>query len=320
MFSFVRRTRVAVAVITLALSLAACGTTTPSPNPASHSAVASGTQAASPVDALRIDDAAYRAGDPFPVPTGDAGADWAAPSALPVMPNGQPAARVALLPASCAGGDVTITADPPPDDAWETVLREDGAKYHFELMTWPSAQLPQCANGPGPTYLQVAYRPFVPLGTIHLVVSTTNVDSARSSVDVVPVFTSADATQPSLTGVGSVSSLPVSGPEKPRSAKAELMSAEGFAVTSLPDGTTPTQWGLRVTGCGPVGGKRIVITVRIGGAAPVEVGSCADGGLTNDRMSLPLPADGTRFVVYRAGGTTKSRVRVSEFQWRGARP
>jgi hypothetical protein len=37
-------------------------------------------------------------------------------------------------------------------------------------------------------------------------------------------------------------------------------------------------------------------------------------------MSLPLPADGTQVAVLTAGGTTKSQVRVSEFQWRGDHP
>lgn len=314
MFSF-RRFCV---VITLALSLVACGTTTPTSAPGTTGPAAS--PSASPASALHIDDAAYRAGVAITVPVGEAGADWTAPAAAPVMPNGQPAARVAFLPASCARGDVTITEDPAPEDAWEANLREDGAKSHFELMFWPSAQQPQCANGQGPSYLQVAYRSIAPPGIIHLVISIANVDNAPSSVDVVPVFTSADATQPSFTGVGSVASVPVAGPEKPRSAKAEMMSIVRFAMTTLPDGTTPTHWGLKVTGCGPVGGKPIVITVKIGGAAPVVVGKCSDGSLEPGQMAMPLPAEGTKVTVLRAGGTTKSRVRVSEFQWRGDRP
>jgi len=268
---------------------------------------------------MHIDDPAYLAGDGFTLSVGDAGGDWTAPSAAPVMPNGQQAARVAFLPASCASGNFTITADPAPEDAWEASLRADGDRHHYALGSWPAAQVPECANGQGRTYLEVAYHPFA-LGTIHLAVSITNVTDAPAAVDVVPVFTSADATQPWLTTIGFIALEPVSGPEKPRSPKAQEMSTSGFARTTLPDGSTPTYWGLEVTGCGPVGSKPIVITARVGGAAPVEVGTCSDGGYLSDKMSLPLPADGTQVAVLMAGGTTKSQVRVSEFQWRGDRP
>jgi hypothetical protein len=64
----------------------------------------------------------------------------------------------------------------------------------------------------------------------------------------------------------------------------------------------------------------MTISVEIGDGAPVEVGHCSDGSLRSDRISLPLPADGTRVVLLMAGGTTKSQVRVTEFQWRGDRP
>jgi hypothetical protein len=169
------------------------------------------------------------------------------------------------------------------------------------------------------TYLQVAYHPFAPLGIVHLSALVTNVNDAPTAVQVVPVFTSADATMPWLTSTASFATEPVSGPEKPRS-KAQEMFAEGFARTTLPDGTTPTQWGFALTACGPVGPKPVIVTARVGGGAPVEVGRCSEGSILTGAMSLPLPADGTQVRVLVAGGTTKSQVRVSEFQWRGDRP
>ena len=63
----------------------------------------------------------------------------------------------------------------------------------------------------------------------------------------------------------------------------------------------------------------MVITARVGDAAPVYVGTCSDGSFTSDYMSLPVPADGTPVVVLVAGGTSKSQMRISEFQWRGDR-
>ncbi len=328
--------RLAVAAIAAALSLVACGATPPTAAPATSGQTASTTPArsptgtlpaspsaspsASPDGALRIDDAAYLAGDAFTLSVGEAGADWTAPSTAPVMPNGQRAVRVAFLPASCATGNFRIYADAPPEDAWETSLRADFDEHQYTMGSWPGAQVPACANGHVWTYLQVGYRPFAPLGIIHLFVPFTSVNDATAAVQVVPVFTSADATLPWLTSTGSFAAEPVSGPEKPRSPKAREMFAEGFARATLPDGTTPTQWGFELTACGPVGPKPVIITARVGGAAPVEVGRCSDGSLLTRTMRSPLPADGTKVAVLISGGTTKSQVRVSEFQWRGDRP
>ena len=327
--------RLAGAGIAAALSLVACGVTPPTAAPAATSQTASTAPGLSPsgtlpaslpaslsasaAGTLGIDDPAYLAGDAFSLSVGEAGADWTVPSLAPIMPNGQPAMRVAFLPVSCATGDFTITTDAAPEDAWETSLRAVGDSHPYEMGFWPAAQVPECANGQGRTYLQVGYHPLVALGTIHLVASLTNVTDAPAAVDMLPVFTSADATQPSLTMVGFIAFESVPGPEKPRSASAQEMSTYDFARTTLPDGTTPTHWGFVVTGCGPVGQGSIVITARVGSAAPVEVGTCSDGSLLSGEMSLPLPVDGTQVAVLMAGGTTKTHVRVSEFQWRGDR-
>jgi hypothetical protein len=318
--------RLAVAGLCVTLSLVACGQTAPTtppttPGPAlpTTPVTAPSSSPAASLDAgLPIDDAAYLAGEPFLLPVAEAGGDWVAPSARPLMVDGRPAARVAFLPASCATGDVTILVDGAPDDDWEISLREDGTKSGYTTMIWPSAQVPECASGEGRTYLQVAYRPFVPRAAIHMVASFTNITAAPAAVEVVPVFTAADATQPSLMMNGFVSMGPLPGPEHARSG--QQLSATDFTRATLPDGTMPTHWGLEVTGCASTGGKPFVIRARIGGAAPIDIGSCSEGGMSNSRMSMPLPAEGTRVAVLMTGGTTKSLVRVSEFQWRGDRP
>ena len=320
--------RLVVAAIVTALSIGACGPTPPTTAPAPTGQAALTTPAPSPStspdDALRIDDAAYLAGVAFTVAVGEAGAEWTAPSDLPVMPNGQPAARVAFLPASCGTGNFTITADAAPADPWVTGVRADGDAYPYTMESWPAAQIPECANGQVWTYLEVGYRPFAPRGTIHVVASLANIKDAPSAVEVVPVFTSAGATQPSLTAsgltimLGPVTGGPIPPPDKPRGAKAQAIFTGDFVRLPLPDGTTPTRWGFRLTGCGPVGPNPIVITARIGSAAPVEVGQCSDGSMSNE-MFLPVPADGTHVEVLSAGGTLKSYLRLSEFQWRGNR-
>lgn len=314
------------------VSLVACGPSPlpmDSPAPASSASTAqspsgtpldspSASTSALPEGATRIDDASYLAGDAFTLPIGDSGADWVAPSAAPVMPNGQQAVRVAFLAASCATVAFAIT-DPAPDDGWETSLREDSSRHPYEFESWPMAL--RCGNGQVSTYLQVAYRPFVPGGAIHMVASIKNVtDPPPTTIEVVPVFTNADASQPALTMDGSIELEPVAGPEKPRSATTQALFTGPFVRATLPDGTAPTHWGFMVTGCGTVGPKPIVITARVGGAAPIAVGGCSEGFFSAEMSSLPLPADGTLLAVLIAGGTTKSLLRVSEFQWRGDRP
>jgi hypothetical protein len=316
--------RLAVAAVAAALSLIGCGpsvpTTSPAPSPTgTQVASASAGPSALPDGSLPFDDPAYLVGEAFSLPVGDAGGEWTAPSVAPVMLNGRAAARVAFLPASCATGNFSIVADAPADDPWAMSLQADSNARHYEAGSWPAAQVPECSDGHGRTYLEVGYRPFAPLGTIHLALSSDNATNAPTSVRVVPVFTSADATQPSLTMVGSTALEPTAGPVKPRSPKAKAVSAVDVSRTTLPDGSAPTEWGLVVTGCGPVGDPPIVITALVGKAKPIAVGTCSDGGFTSEQMSLPLSAAGTRVTVLLAGGTTKSQVRVSEFQWRGAR-
>ena len=276
----------------------------------------SGIKSAEPSAALQIDDPAYLAGDTFILRVGDAGAHWSTPATAPVMPNGEPAVRVAFVAASCATGDFQVQVGAgPPKDAWEVSL---GESEYSSMSVWPSAQLPECADGQGRTYLELGYHP-LSLATIHLVASRRNVVDAPAEVELVPVYTSADASQPSLTMSGVVGLEPRSGPKKPRKATAQEVVSTTFARATLPDGTAPDHWGFRVTGCAFGGPTWIDITARIGSAEPVAVGQCSEGSFSTGEWSWPLPADGTPIAVLMAGGTTKSFVQVAEFQWRGDR-
>ena len=233
------------------------------------------------------------------------------------MPNGQPAVRVAFLPASCET-DVKLEADPTPADAWEADLQGNGADA-YEMRMSPSAQVPECSEGHGRTYLQVGYHPLTPFGAIHLAASVATVDGAPTEISVVPIFTSADATQPAFTAVGSASMGPLAGPEKPRPTKPTLMSSETFVGTPLPDGSMPTAWALKVTGCGGTSYDLMTVSVQVGTDAAIEIGWCSEGGGGSNVLSWPIPADGTTITVLIAGGTTKTLARVTQFQWRGDR-
>src|SRR4029079_5815814 len=124
--------------------------------------------------------------------------DWLTPTSPPVMPNGQPAVRVAFLPTSCATGDYVVqVGDGPPKDAWESSLQED-IDEQGAAGIWPSPQPPGCADGLGPTYLELGYHPLT-VELIHLATSLRNVTNAPTEIELVPVYTSADATQQSLT-------------------------------------------------------------------------------------------------------------------------
>ena len=321
----------ATLAVTLGLALAACAPTpipTPSPSAvataqASAAAVASppsspsAVPSASPNAELPVDDPAFLAGEGFTVAVGDAGSDWAVPAVLAVMPNGQQAVRVAFLPASCEA-DVKLDTDPTPDDAWEVDLEDnDAAGYTMTLR--PSAQIAECSGGQGRTYLQVGYHPLTTDGVIHLVASSPAVDGGPTEIQVVPVFTSADASQPTLAAVGSVSQGALSGPDKPRPTKPTLLFSDTFVGTRLPDGSMPTAWAIKVTGCGGGSQEMMVVSVQVGSDAPVEIGKCAEGAASSGVLSWPIPADGTRIAVLIAGGSTRTLLRVTQFQWRGDR-
>jgi hypothetical protein len=273
---------------------------------------------AEPSAAVQIDEQSYLAGDAFSMPSNDEGRDWPTPTSPPVMPNGLTAVRVAFLPVSCATADFVVQVDNgPPKDAWETSL-DEGAAGRSSVSSWPAAQAPQCADGQGPTYLELGYHPLT-LETIHLAATLLKVIDSPSKVELVPVYTSVDATQPSLTMTATVGLEPQSGPKKPRKATPQEAFSTTFARATLPDGTEPDHWGFRVTGCGSGGPTFVDVTARIGSAEPVDVGQCSDGSFSTVEMSLPLPPEGTRIALLMAGGTTKSFVQVGEFQWRGDR-
>ena len=311
--------RLVVVALVAALSLVACDSTTPTTSPA-----ATGTngpsvvESAAPSAGVQIDDPPYLAGAAFSVPVNDVGITWNAPVPVPVMPNGQPALRVAFLPTSCATGDFFVQAGVVlPEDPWEASL-DISASEHGSMSSWPAQQVPDCGEGQGRTYLEVGYHPLA-LETIHLAAALRSVTDAPTEVDVVPVYTSADASQPSLTMTSVVGLEPQAGPEKPRKATPQEVVSTTFARALLPDGSAPDHWAFRVTGCDSGGPTFVDITVRIGSAEPVAVGQCSDGSYSIVQASLPLPPEGTPIAVLMAGGTTKSYVQVAEFQWRGDR-
>lgn len=315
---------VAVAVAA-ALSLVACDSTTPTASPAartlapSSSAPPSADESAAPSAGLQIDDPPYLAGDAFMLPVDFEGADWLAPTSPPIMPNGQAAVRVAFLPTSCVTGDFRIQAGIAwPQDPWQIAL-DEAVSEHSSFGSAPAPQFPECEEGRGPTYLEVGYYP-LPLGTIRLAATPRNdITDVPTEVEVVPVYTSTDATQPTLTMPGVIGLEPRSGRTKPRKASPQEVVSTTFQRATLPDGSAPDQWGFRVTGCESSGPSFVDVTVRIGSEEPVPVGQCSEGTYSTAEFSLPLPAEGTPFAVLMAGGTTKSYVQVAEFQWRGDR-
>ena len=318
-------TRRFAAVAILALSLVACDPTSPTISPAATgtttpapTAAPSTGASAEPSAAVQIDEPSYLAGDAFSLPTNEDGIQWLTPTTAPVMPNGQPAVRVAFVPTSCAFGDFRVQVDlGPPEDVWAASLHDAASGQSF-AGTWPAAQVPECLEGRGRTYLEVGYHPLGP-PTIHLAAEAVNVSGAPSGVELVPVYTSVDATQPSLTMASATSLEPRSGPEKPRKATPVEVVSTTFARATLPDGTAPDHVGFRLTGCRTDGPSFVDVTVQIGSTEPIPVGQCADGTFSIVERSLPLPAEGTPVAVLMAGGTTKSFVQVAEFQWRGDR-
>ena len=135
-------------------------------------------------------------------------------------------------------------------------------------------------GGQGRTYLQLGYHP-LDVPTLHLVVANLrNVTDAPTEIELVPVYTSADASQPSLTMPSVISLEPRSGPKKPRKATPEEVVSTTFTRATLPDGTAPDHWGFRVTGCGSGGPTWIDVTARIGSEEPVELGQCSESSFS----------------------------------------
>src|SRR4051812_34464046 len=195
--------RLALVAIAAAVSLVACDSTSPTVAPRvnasspSAAAPASTIASAEPSAAIEVDDPSYLAGEPFVVPVNDDGLDWIAPASPPVMPNGEPAVRVAFVPASCAAEDFRIGAGVRwSKDPWEISL-DEAATEHASMGSPPDVEVPECLEGRGRTYLEVGYHP-LSLGIIHLGVTLPSVTDAPTKVELVPVYTSADATQPTL--------------------------------------------------------------------------------------------------------------------------
>ena len=295
--------RLAAVAILAPLSLVACDPTTPTPSPAATATAppapipssSAGARSAEPSAAVQIDEAAYLVGDAFSLPLNLGGMDWLTPSSAPVMPNGQPAVRVAFLPTSCATGDflVQVGLGPPKD-----VGRQASVRASTETAPWVRGRRRSAGvrgrAGSGRTSSS-ATTPFPrddpPRPSLRTVID------APTEIELVPVFTSADATQPSLTMPSVVGLEPQSGPKKPRKATPQEVVSTTFTRATLPDGTAPDHWGFRVTGCGSGGPSFVDVTARIGGAEPDRVGQCWEGTFSTAEWSWPLPAEGTPIAV-----------------------
>lgn len=244
---------------------------------------------------------------------------WVIPTAI-VLPDGEAAQRFALLPERCPpAGRITLLIDAPVEpDSWETSLDKD----KMDAGVWPSPAAAACDGGVMPgSFLSLGYYPATTGEPIQIAAQADQPGTELpASVSVVPVYTSVDAERPAFTETSRIVTAAAPGPEEVRSAKPRLLAAYVFAVTTLPDGTTATNWRPWLTGCGYAGeqpGRIVSVSVQVGGAPAVDVGQCdGGGGITSDDLQLGLPADGTRISIFTTGGTTKFRFRVSEFQWR----
>ena len=210
-----------------------------------------------------------------------------------------------------------------PDDAWVSALKGDATAY--DAQSWPAPQPAQCADGEAAAgYLDVGYLPLRPGDPIGIETRvTTATGEMPSTLEVVPVFTSADATLPALDEVSTRSISAKTGAEKVLdSTKRRLLASWTFAVATLPDGSTATTWQPEITGCGSTGSKladATSLSLRVGNAEGVPIGDCANGeALSSAEQHLAVPADGTRIRIYATGGTTRTLVRITEFQWRDA--
>lgn len=256
---------------------------------------------------------------PLVVSVGGDPATWVIPAGV-VLPDGEAARRFAFLPERCPpAGRVTLIIDAPVEpDAWETSFDAD----KMDAGVWPSPGEAGCDGSViTVSFLGLGYYPATSGEPVQIaaVVDQTGTE-LPISIAVVPVYTSVDAERPAFTETSRIVTTAAPGPEELRSSKPRLVTAYNFAVTTLPDGTTATNWRTALTGCGYAGkqpGRIVSVSVQVGGAPAVEVGQCdGGGGITSFDAQLSLPPDGTRISIFTTGGTTKSRLRVSEFQWR----
>jgi hypothetical protein len=261
---------------------------------------------------------------PLQVTIGETSTAWDVPAA-PILPDGKPAVRFALIPADCrAIGFVGLWVDAPRSpDPWASVLSfagsavvEDGISMVYDGR--PELPDDSCHRGAGPGFLEVGY--------FRLADAPASIDvSARAGegspavreVAVLPVHTDIDAELPVYTQSRQTIVGPATGDEA-----TETGVAYPFSVATLPDGTTATRWQARVTGCGVTAPGRgaVEVWLSVGDRPPVSIGSCEGQSFGQTYFSgdveLPVPPDGTPIRITERGAAGENRVQVSEYQWR----
>lgn len=143
----------------------------------------------------------------------------------------------------------------------------------------------------------------------------TVVDGMGTSVTVIPVYTDVDGRQPAFAMPLNVVNDAQRGPETSRGTEPWLVSRFAFAATTLPDGTAPNRFEVALTGCES---KNFVsVSIQVGDGTPVDIGSCpGGGGVSASPREMPVPIDGTPISIRAVGGSSKTVLRVSEFQRR----
>jgi hypothetical protein len=237
-----------------------------------------------------------------------------------VQPDGTATVRYAFLPIDCPeAGQVILTIDAPTShDPWEKSMTDD----QMDSESWPAPTDAVCEDGATTsTYLDVQYRPIeddVPIMiSAHTMFQGEPV--APTTMSVVPIYTNLDFERPAFTEASRIKMDKVKGTEKARSAKPRLLASYEFGVAMLPDGTTATHWTSALTGCAYDGAhpdQFSYVEVQVGDGDMAEIGECRTGGMATAQQVFEMPSAGTKISVFTIGGTTWSRIRVSEFQWR----
>lgn len=262
---------------------------------------------------------------PVMLPVDGAEATW--PAAYPAnrpprMPDGKLAARFTLAPRDCPVQSpvaLLIRAE-RSSDAWEVAFAQD------KTITSGFAPTPTdatCWNGGllG-SYLDLGY---YPLGTtITLAAQSGQTPPAvDDSVAVVAIYTSVDTEHPAFVQTHKVVVLPQPGAAHLLSdVTPRLVGTYNFSLATVPDGTKPNQAYWYLTGCGTasnvIDAPPIHVLIAIGNGPITDFGNCSPDGSasTGGWGGPPLPADGTQVRLYTLGGSSKTSVRISEFQSR----
>jgi hypothetical protein len=305
-------------LLTAVLILVGCDEvtiTSPGPSTAVTSTLA---PSPSPTPLVRGPDAVHFLADlahPFVVPIGGDPAPWV-PGHV-VLPDGTAAVRYAIVPIDCPNlGQVVVTVDAPSSpDAWKDSMADD----HMDIERWPEADA-TCMDGTRTaTYLDLPYRPIQDEVPIRIGARVEGEPVKSTTLSVVPIYSSLDFERPAFTEGSRITMDKVKGAEKVRSAKPRLLASYDFGVAVLPDGTTATDWTSTVTGCAYDGEHPdavVHVQMQVGDGEVFDIGECRGGGISYSDQSFELPPARPKISIFTMGGTTWSRIRVSEFQWR----